>query len=130
MCVCAQLLNRVRLFATPQTIAHQAPVSMGSFRQKYLGCHFLLQGVFRTKGSNSHLLCLLHWRSSQMGSLPLGGLRIHWIILNLVGSCFYRHLAPSIISLLFNHNNFSISQKTEQQFCEQQRQNWLIGEIY
>ena len=31
---------------------------------------------------------------------------------NLVGSCFYRHLSPSIISLLFNHNSFSISQKT------------------
>ena len=92
-----------------------------------MGCHFLLQGIFLTKGSNPHLLCLLHW---QVGSLTLGGLTIHWIILNLFGSCFYRHLSPSIISLLFNHNSFSISQKTEQQFCEQRRQNWLIGEIF
>ena len=33
-----------------------------------MGCHFLLQGVFQTQGSNPHLLCLLHW---QMDSLPL-----------------------------------------------------------
>ena len=29
------------------------------------GCHALLQGIFLTQGSNSRLLCLLHW---QMGS--------------------------------------------------------------
>ena len=33
-----------------------------------MGCHFLLQGIFPTQGSNPSLLCLLHW---QMGSLPL-----------------------------------------------------------
>ena len=32
------------------------------------GCHFLLQGIFLTQGSNPSLLCLLHW---QAGSLPL-----------------------------------------------------------
>ena len=26
------------------------------------GCHFLLQGIFPTQGSNSCLLCLLHWQ--------------------------------------------------------------------
>ena len=26
------------------------------------GCHFLLQGIFPTQGSNPHLLCLLHWQ--------------------------------------------------------------------
>ena len=26
------------------------------------GCHFLLQGIFQTQGSNLHLLCLLHCR--------------------------------------------------------------------
>ena len=31
-------------------------------------CHFLLQGIFPTKGLNQHLLCLLHW---QAGFLPL-----------------------------------------------------------
>ena len=34
-----------------------------------LGCHFLLQGIFSTLGSNPHLLlCLLHW---QVDSLSL-----------------------------------------------------------
>ena len=33
-----------------------------------VGCHALLQGIFPTQGSNSRLLCLLHW---QAGSLPL-----------------------------------------------------------
>ena len=33
-----------------------------------VGCHFLLQGIFPTQGSNSSLFCLLHW---QGGSLPV-----------------------------------------------------------
>ena len=33
-----------------------------------VGCHFLLQRIFPTQGSNPHLLGLLHW---QAGSLPL-----------------------------------------------------------
>ena len=33
-----------------------------------VGCHFLLQEVFLTQGSNLRLLCLLHW---QADSLPL-----------------------------------------------------------
>ena len=32
------------------------------------GCHFLLQGIFPTQGSNPHLLHFLHW---QADSLPL-----------------------------------------------------------
>ena len=34
MC-CAKLLSRVRLFANPQTVARQAPLSMGFSRQEY-----------------------------------------------------------------------------------------------
>ena len=37
-----------------------------------VGCHFLLQGIFLTQGSNLRLLCLLHW---QVGSLPLASPR-------------------------------------------------------
>ena len=33
-----------------------------------VGCHFLLQGIFPTQGSNMRLLCLPHW---QADSLPL-----------------------------------------------------------
>ena len=34
VCVC-WLLSRVRLFATPWTVAHLAPLSLGFFRQEY-----------------------------------------------------------------------------------------------
>ena len=34
---CAQTLSRVQLFATPQTTACQAPLSMGFPRQEYCG---------------------------------------------------------------------------------------------
>ena len=37
-----------------------------------VGCHFLLQGISPTQGSNPHLLCFLHW---QADSLPLSHLR-------------------------------------------------------
>ena len=35
VCVCAQSLSRVQLFATPWTVAHQAPLSMEFSRQDY-----------------------------------------------------------------------------------------------
>ena len=49
-------LSHVRLFATPWTVAYQAPPSMGFSRQGYWsGFHFLLQGIFLTQGSNPGL---------------------------------------------------------------------------
>ena len=52
-----QSLSRVRLFVTPWTAVHQAPLSMG-FSRQYTGvdCHFLLQGIFPTQGLNPGLL--------------------------------------------------------------------------
>ena len=64
MCVsvCAQSLSPVWLFWILWTVAHQAPLSMGFSRQEYwVDCHFLLQGIFLTQGSNLHLLHLWHW---------------------------------------------------------------------
>ena len=54
---CAQLLSYVWLFATPRTVAHQAPLSMGFSRQGYWsGRPFpTLQEIFPTQGSK---LCL------------------------------------------------------------------------
>ena len=60
--------SRVRLFATPWTVAHQAPLWDSPDKNTGVGCHALLQGIFPTQGLNLHLLCLLHW---QVGSLPL-----------------------------------------------------------
>ena len=62
-------LSCVWLCVTPQTAACQAPLSkdfLGEITRA--GCHFLLQGIFPTQGSNQRLLSLLHW---QAGSLPL-----------------------------------------------------------
>ena len=37
-----------------------------------MGCQALLQGIFPTQGSNTRLLCPLHWQAS---SLPLSAMR-------------------------------------------------------
>ena len=42
------------------------------------GCHFLLQGIFPTQGSNPCLLCLLHWQTGFFTTAPPGK-RINWI---------------------------------------------------
>ena len=43
-----------------------------------VGCHFLLQGIFPTQGSNLSLLHLLHW---QVDSLPLSHLKSRHLFL-------------------------------------------------
>ena len=51
------MLNRVRLSATPWSVAYQAPLSMGFFRQEYwrgLPCP-PLRWIFPTQGSNPGL---------------------------------------------------------------------------
>ena len=46
--------------AVPQTVARQAPLSMGFSRREYwVGCHFHLQRIFQSQESN---LALLHCR--------------------------------------------------------------------
>ena len=67
--VCAWSLSSFWLFATPWAEAQQAPLSMEFSRQEYWnGCHFLLQGIFPTQGSNLRLLY------KQADSLPLSHL--------------------------------------------------------
>ena len=58
---CATLspFSHVQLFATLWTVACQAPLSMGFFRQEYWSSHSLLQRIFLTQGSK---LGLLHYR--------------------------------------------------------------------
>ena len=49
-------LSRVRLFATPWTVAHQAPLSMGFSRQEYWsGLPFPSPGDLPTQGLNPGL---------------------------------------------------------------------------
>ena len=56
-CAC---FSRIQLFATPSTVSHQL-LCPWDFPGKNTGvsCHFLLQGIFPTQGSN---LSLLHRR--------------------------------------------------------------------
>ena len=64
MCACVlSRFSHVLLLTTPWTVARQAPLSMEfSNKNTGVGCHFLLQGIFLTQGSNPHLLHLLHCR--------------------------------------------------------------------
>ena len=71
------MLSHLRLFAICDCLC---PVTIWTVASRVLcpwdspgkntgvGCHFLLQGIFLTKGLNPCLLSLLNW---QVGSLPL-----------------------------------------------------------
>ena len=51
-----KLLSLVRFFETPWAVTYQAPLSMGfSGNSPGVDCHFLLQGIFPTQGSNPGL---------------------------------------------------------------------------
>ena len=50
------MLSRVRLFATPWTVARQALPGDFPGKNTGVGCHFLLQGIFLIQGSNPLLL--------------------------------------------------------------------------
>ena len=53
-----KLLSHARLFATPWTVACTKLLHPRDFQGKNtgVGCHFLLQGIFPTQGSNPGLL--------------------------------------------------------------------------
>ena len=76
--LCALSLNHVQPFATPR-LEPARFLSPWDFPGKNpgTGCHFLLQGLFLTQGSNPHLM---HW---QAGSLPLSHLENPGLILQV-----------------------------------------------
>ena len=46
-----------------------------------MGCHFLLQGIFLTEGSNPHVFRLWHWQADSLPTAPPGkpfSLSVHW----------------------------------------------------
>ena len=49
MCVNVKSLSRVRLFATPWTVAHQAPPSMEFSRQEYWSGHLIKNELIQKK---------------------------------------------------------------------------------
>ena len=64
-----------------------------------MGCHFLLQGIFPTQGSNLHLLRLLHWQADPLPLCLLGNLK----------KC-------TIHQMMFKHKNYC-HEKTDQNPC-------------
>ena len=59
--------------ATPRTVAHQAPPSLGFFQASVLVWVFLPSpGIFQTQRSNPRSLCLLHRRWILLPAEPLG----------------------------------------------------------
>ena len=77
-------------------------MACGLFQARLLDwfCHFLLQGIFPSPGSNSGRLCLLHW---QADSLPLDHLRCRmaWVHGTGLSHCPKGPLCSSYSSL--NH---------------------------
>ena len=78
VCACAHTLplSCVWLFATPWTVAHQAPLSMEFSTQEYrAGCHFLLQRIFPSQGWKiSSVSPALAWRlftTASAGKIPV-----------------------------------------------------------
>ena len=60
---CVYHLQLCGLFVTLRTVAHQASlVIVFPGKNTGAGCHALLQGIFLTQGSKSHLLQLLKFR--------------------------------------------------------------------
>ena len=74
-------------------------------RNTGMDCHFLLQGIFLTQGSNPSLLCLLHYRwilySWVMEKDPI-------ILLDAFNSAFLSHF-DILISFMLSHYSASIA---------------------
>ena len=65
-------LSHIRLFVIPWTVACQAPLSIGFFRQEYwTGLHFLFQGIFLTQ-DRTQLCCISFIAGGSFTSEPLG----------------------------------------------------------
>ena len=65
-------LSHVRLFAAPWTVAHQPPLWDFPGKNTGVGCHFLLQGIFLTEGSNPGVFRLWHWQADSLPTEPPG----------------------------------------------------------
>ena len=73
---------------TPWTVAHQALLSMGFCRQEYwVGCHFLLQGIFWTQGLNPRLL---YWQADSLPLRHLGSILLWYYTQNLKSGSFLK----------------------------------------
>ena len=110
-CVCAELLSRVQLFATPWIAAHQAPLSMGFSSQEYWsGQPFPTPGDIPDPGIEPGLLHLLHWQADFFTTAPRGkSIQIDTLFLNrIVCLEFYmnQHNKRRFLKLMWPYCNY------------------------
>ena len=86
-----------------------------------VSCHAILQGIFPTQGSNSHLLCLLRWQAGSLPLMPPGKPSrplYCWVIFHAIDISQY--IYPSIIDGHLRYFQFfSITNKTPLNVCVQ-----------
>ena len=110
-CVCVYVLRHVWLFATPWTVACQAPLSMEFSRQEYWsGLPCPSPGTFPIQGPNWHLLRLLHQYASSLPLAPPGKLLLkhskQWLAQSSCSVIFKSYKYCLIIEL--NHLTFIV----------------------
>ena len=118
-----KLLSRVGLFATPWTVARQAPPSMVFSRQKYWsGLPFPSPGIFPTQGLNpglphcrQMLYCLSHremsaivWEFEHSLALPFFGIWVKTDLFQSCGHCWLFQICWHIKSTSFTASSFRI----------------------
>ena len=74
VCVCVCVFVRTHARALHQVLILCNPMDCGLQGSSVhgVGCHFLLQGIFLTQGSNLHPLHLLHWHENSFPLCHLG----------------------------------------------------------
>ena len=71
--------SRIWLFATPQTVARQVPLSMGLYWQRYWSWFpFPSSGELPNSGIKSCLLWLMHWQVNSLLLSLLGSPSSNW----------------------------------------------------
>ena len=73
-CVHAMLLQSCPILFNPMdcSLPHSSVHGDSPGKNTGGGCHFLLQGIFPTQGSNPRFLCLLHWQEDSLPLAPPG----------------------------------------------------------
>ena len=77
-----------------------------------MGCHFLLQGIFPTQGSNPHLLSLLQWQTDSSLLEPPG--KHNSMVISIFTESLISHRNATIITI--NFEIFSSPYKTPKPF--------------
>ena len=129
-------LSRVWVVATPWSVAHQAPLSIGFSRQKTgVCCHFLLQGISPTQGLN--LPYNLPYCRKMLYSLSHQGTSYSIVnnILQFLSSCYYYIVV--IVFTWMEHVEWSSKHqhqklKNEGVWRKTQRQYWspLLSKLW